>query len=339
MKRRRNRLAHLARPASIARVAEHAGVSIATVSRVLNGIANKASPETARRVRASAAKLSYRPMSVGRALRQRRSRLVAVLASNLANPTMAAIAASAESALRDRGQVMVLCDTHDRAELQDEYLLEMRAQLAQAIVLLGAIDSPQLRRLVAAGDNLVFVNRRCPFDPAQPFIGIDNREAGREVARLLRARDIDDIAVIHGPRSSSATEERIAGFTAEMRRQGARVAADRLLTDASADHLTIGYRAMDRLLRSGISPRAVFCLSDLMAYGAHRRASEHGLRVPEEMLLVGFDDGPLNDWVAPWLTSVTVPYEAFGQAIAAAIDPPSRAPIPPLAHRLNIRVR
>ncbi len=112
---------------SINAVAARAGVSIATVSRVINGVANKASPATIVRVKEAIAALDYRPTSAGRALRQRTSRLVAVLAANLANPAMAAIAASAETALRDAGLVMVLCDTHDRPELQDEYLREMLA--------------------------------------------------------------------------------------------------------------------------------------------------------------------------------------------------------------------
>ncbi len=122
---------------SIVTVAAQAGVSIATVSRVMNGVAGGASPATAERVRQAAAALGYRPLSVGRTLRQKRSRLVALLAANLANPAMTAMAASIETALRRKGLVMVLCDTHDRPELQDEYLLEMRAQLVCATVLRG----------------------------------------------------------------------------------------------------------------------------------------------------------------------------------------------------------
>ncbi len=148
--------------ASIKAVAALAGVSIATVSRVVNGVANKASAETVARVRAAIAELDYRPTSAGRALRQQTSRLVAVLAANLANPTMAAIAASAETALRERGLVMVLCDTHDRPELQDEYLREMQAQQACAIVLLAAVDSPMLAAMREGPTPLIFVNRRDP---------------------------------------------------------------------------------------------------------------------------------------------------------------------------------
>jgi LacI family transcriptional regulator len=305
--------------ASIATVAAEAGVSIATVSRIVNGVANKASAATAARVRAAIAALDYRPTGAGAALRKQRSRLVAILAANLANPSMAAIAAAAEVALREAGTIMVLCDTHDTAALQDEYLLEMRAQLAQAIVLLGAVPSPKLAAFRAAREPLVFVNRHCPGDEAGPFVGIDNRAAGRAVAELFIARELTSLAAIHGSLSSSATADRIAGFSARLAEQGAAPVPAALATIDSPDHLAIGYQAMGRLLAGCRRPQGVFCASDLIAYGAARCARERGLAVPRDVLIVGFDDNPLNDWVAPWLTSMRVPYERYGAAIVEAL--------------------
>ena len=304
----------------ITEVADAAGVSIATVSRVLNGIGNKASVETEARVRRAAETLGYRPLNAGRALRGSRSGLVALLAANLANPAMAAIASAAETALRQAGLTMLLCDTHDRAELQDEYLSEMRAHMAQAIVLLGAVDSPGLAALRAAGEPLVFVNRVCPSDPSAPFVGIDNRAAGAEVAERLAARGAVPLAVIHGPLHSSATADRLAGFVERAAAIGAPVADDCVLSTHDTDHLQIGYGAAGDVLRRCPRPRGLFCSSDLIAFGAHRRLREAGLAVPGDVAVVGFDDNPLNPWVAPWLSSVKVPYDAFGEAIRASVD-------------------
>jgi LacI family transcriptional regulator len=290
-------------------------VSIATVSRVVNGIANKASADTAARVWAAVSALGYRPVSVGRALRHRQSRLVALIAANLANPAMAAIAASAEAALRAEGLVMVLCDSHDRPDLQDEYLLEMRAQLARATVLLGAVASPPLAAMTAAGNTLLFVNRRNPARPASPFVGIDNRRAGADVAAFLLAHGIDRPGILHGDRASSATADRIAGFADALARAGG---AARTAT-AALEHMEIGYRHALDVLPAGGGRRGIFCLSDLIAYGAHRRLAEAGLGVPRDVVLVGFDDNPLNDWVAPWLSSVRVPYDRFGPAVVAGL--------------------
>jgi LacI family transcriptional regulator len=300
-----------ARRSAIVIVAERAGVSIATVSRVVNGIANKASAETSARVWKAVEELGYRPGSVGRALRQKTSRLVAVLAANLANPAMTAMAVSIETALRNAGLVMVLCDNHDRAELQDEYLLEMRAQLACAVVLLGAVPSVQLQVAQAAGEALVFVNRVAP-DGEGAFVGIDNFQAGVEVGRLFAAHGVSEALLLHASRRSSATDGRMAGFLSVAG------TSTRTVSTTSEDHLAIGYGGVEAGLSEGVR-RGVFCTSDLIAYGAHRRILEMGLRVPEDVLVVGFDDNPLNDWVAPWLSSVRVPYDLFGPATLLAM--------------------
>jgi LacI family transcriptional regulator len=303
----------------IALVAERAAVSIATVSRVLNGVARKASPATIARVREAADALGYRALDAGRALRRQESRIVVVLASNLANPAMAAIAASAEAALREAGLVMVLCDTQDRADLQDLYLLEMRSHRPRAFVLLAAVASPRLADMRAQGEPMLFVTRRCPGDDAAPFVGIDNEAAGRAVARAFAERGARRIGLIHGMMSSSATADRVHGFRDEAVRRGLAVATAALHSPGVPDHLAVGYAAMGELL-AGPRLDGLFCSSDLIAYGAHRRATEAGLAIPRDLAVVGFDDNPLNAWLAPWLSSVKAPYEAFGQAIASSLS-------------------
>ncbi|MFY8105922.1 MAG: LacI family DNA-binding transcriptional regulator [Elstera sp.] len=333
--------------ASIAEVAERAGVSIATVSRVINGITNKMSRETAERVRAAITELGYRPGSVGRALRRRESRLVAVLAANLANPAMAAIAASTEAALRRNGSVMVLCDTHDRPDLQDEYLLEMRAQLARAIVLLGAVASPQLQEFQRTGEALLLVNRRWPQQSGEtvetppPFVGVDNRAAAQDVAQAFLQRGLSAAAIIHGAITSSATSDRVAAFCETFAAAGHPLdPSKRLAGLPGEEHLEIGYRAMAELLAQPNRATALFCSSDLIAYGAHRRASEAGIRIPEDLMIVGFDDSPLNPWLAPWLSSVEVPYTQYGDAVVESLDAiwsGTPAPVRLLPHRLVLR--
>ena len=242
---------------------------------------------------------------------------MALLVANLANPAMAAIPASVETALRGLGLVMVVCDTHEQPALQDEYLLEMRAQLARAAVLLGAVPSPQLTAMQNAGERLVFVNRRSPAGPGQPYVGIDNRRAGRDVAAHFLAQRLTRAAIIHGPRGSSATLERMEGFLSAMRAGGASVPAACIATADGLDHVRIGQQAVAALLAVDPPPTAVFCLSDLIAYGARHALLAHGR---PDIVLMGFDDNPLNDVIAPWLSSVRIPYERFGAAVAAAIE-------------------
>src|SRR5919107_237994 len=161
-------------PVSLATVAAQAGVSIATVSRIVNGETRRASAETVERVQKLVATLGYRPNHVGRTLRRRESRVVAMLSPNLDNPAMAAIAASVETALRSAGYVMILCDTHDRPDLQDEYLHVMRSQVVQGYIVVNPVRSPALSASVVRGDPIVFVGRRNPNGWGS-FVGIDNR--------------------------------------------------------------------------------------------------------------------------------------------------------------------
>lgn len=299
---------------SIQMVAREAGVSTATVSRVVNGIDNKASAETVRRVRAVIDALGYRPSGAGSALRSRQSRIVALLVPNAANPHMAAIAASVETALRQRRLVMILCDTHEDPALQDEYLLEMRAQMVRGIVLLGAVDSPVLDQVLERGDAVVFVNRHAG-SAEQAFVGIADRRAGADIAQFFLDRAIAPVGIVHGPLTSSATADRVAGFRERMRASGATVPRTLIAGGGDVDHLAIGYRGAARVLTRNPRPRGLFCGSDLIAYGAHRWCREHGLGVPDDVVLFGFDDNPLNDWVAPWINSVRVPYGNFGPAV------------------------
>ena len=304
---------------SITAVAARAGVSIATVSRIINGVPKKASKATVARVQSAVSELGYRPMSAGRVLRQGRSRLIAVLAANLANPAMAAIAASTEIALRKQGLVMVLADTHEDPALQDEYIREMRAQMVRATVLLAAVPSAGLTAAQAAGEPLLFVNRRAPRNAAA-FVGIDNVRAAEDVAAFLLGSGRRAPAMIHGPLDSSATADRVRAFESCLRRRRVGLPARRIATAPGRDHMTIGYAAMDRLLRGREEIDSLFCLSDLIAFGARRRATEARIDVPGDLMIVGVDDSPLNDWIAPWLSSVRVPYEAFGSAIADALE-------------------
>jgi LacI family transcriptional regulator len=329
------------RPVSIAAVARRAGVSIATVSRVMNGVENKATLETAARVNAAVAALGYRPQSVGRALRQRESRIVGVLAANLGNPAMAAAAASIELALRDAGFVMALCDTHEDPAIQDEYLAEMEAQLARGIVLLVAVPSPRLDQLRTAGRPLVFVNRRDPGDEASPFVGIDDHAAGFAVARHWLARPAPGpFGMLHASLSFSAGQRRAAGFVAGLLAGGVPETEILRGTGSGKSHLAIGYEGMGTLLAAPVVPRRILCLSDLIAYGAYRRLTEAGLSVPGDVALFGFDDNPLNAWIAPWLSAVKIPYAGFGpvvvEALAALLDK-GQAKAAFLPHELVIR--
>jgi LacI family transcriptional regulator len=306
-------------PVSLATVAARAGVSAATVSRIVNGETRRASAETVERVQKLVAALGYRPNHVGRTLRRRESRVVAMLSPNLDNPAMAAIAASVETALRSAGYVMILCDTHDRADLQDEYLHVMRSQVVQGYIVVNPVRSKALSESVARGDPMVFVGRRNP-DGGGAFVGIDNRRAGEDAANHLWAQGIRNLAVIHPTQGSSATRDRVGGFITRLEELGLSDGAIRQAEALGLSHLEVGYSAARRLVDGQPWPEGLFCPSDLMAYGAYRLALETGVRIPEECRIIGVDDNKLNAWIAPWLTSVHIPYADFGARVVEQLQ-------------------
>ncbi len=302
--------------ASLATIAAQAGVSPATVSRIVNGHLDRANPATVARVQAFVQAAGYRPNSMARALRRRESRVVAMLSPNLDNPAMAAIASSTEAALRAQGYVMILCDTQDRADLQDEYIEAMRAQNVEGTVLVSPVASRGLKGLLQRGGPVVMVNRRAGDQAGlAPFVGIDNAAAGAEAADFLFDAGVQRPALIHSSFASSAIADRAGGFLRRLEARGVPRGAIRVAASERLRHLEAGYEAAQRLVASGGWPEGLMCTSDQMAYGAYRLAGETGLAVPGACRIVGIDENPLNAWIAPWLSSVHVPYADFGAAI------------------------
>ncbi len=304
---------------SLATVAARAGVSVSTVSRIVNGEMRRASPATVARVLEAIEAVGYRPNPVGRALQRGQSQLVAMIAANLDNPAMATIASSTEAALREAGYVMILCDTHDRPELQDEYLYAMRAQLVRGYVLVAAVPSPGLSELSTSGAPTVFVNRHNPSGSG-PFVGIDDSAAGASVADYFADLGRRAPAVVFPRLSSSASRDRASGFLARLRERGWSDEAIIRADGEGRSHLQVGYDAGARIFGDSKPPDAVLCVSDQIAYGVHRRALECGVAIPDDCELVSIDGTPLNQWVAPWLKSIEIPYTVYGAAIVAGLQ-------------------
>jgi LacI family transcriptional regulator len=320
MTRRSGTRAMSARPqrVRIDDVAREAGVSISTVSRVVNGVANKVSADTLARVRTIIADMDYRPARIGRALRTAQTQLVALLIPDTTNTFYAAIANSIEAAMSGTGYSMILCNTGENPAVQDHYLDEMEAHMVRGLALLGAVDSPGLRKMAQRNVPIVFVNRKPPSGIYGPFIGIDNRKAGGDIAHHFLERGFRPCAAIHGPLFSSASRERFEGYRDTLA-QGGQPLDGQFMRGAELN-MQSGYAAATALLGGRKKPRAIFCGNDLIAYGAFRRCGEQGLAVPGDIALFGFDDNPLNEWIAPWLSTIHVPYDSIGASVKTELQ-------------------
>ncbi|ACP23412.1 putative transcriptional regulatory protein, LacI family (plasmid) [Sinorhizobium fredii NGR234] len=306
----------MSKPPTIRDVARLSGVSTATVSRYFTGKTDAISPETIENVRNAAKVLGYTPSEIGRSLRLARSRVVVMLVPDATNPFTADVAASVEQALKEYGLSMVLANASENAEQQDRLLADAQGLRARAIVLQGAIDTPRLRDMASRQDNLIFVNRRPAPGIVAPYVGIDNFAAGFAVGKYFVDRGYENYVAIHGPRHYSGSTERLDGFLAglgEMRP---------VLQFESPYTMEAGYRQGQLLLADRSRRYAVFCGNDMIAYGVYRAALEKDIRVPEDLVIFGFDDNRLNEWLAPWLSTVKVPAFEFGPAIAKLINAP-----------------
>lgn len=299
---------------TLADVAHAAGVSTATVSRVVNGSPRKVSKTTRERISKLIEELEYEPIRIGRALSRMESDIVALLTPDTRNAFYASIADGLELAISASNKAMVLCHTREDPALQDRHLRQMQSHGVAGIALLGAVPSPGLAKAVESGVPLVFVNRKCPYGVGYTFVGIDNYSAGHDVARHFLACDYSPVAVIHGPLNSSASLERYEGFRDAMEVAGRPLSDE--FTIAGGLSMESGYSAATRVLNRCEKPRAIFCANDAVAYGAYHRCQELGLASPEDVALFGFDDNPYNRWLAPWLSTVAVPCTAIGQQIA-----------------------
>ena len=214
---------------------------------------------------------------------------------------------------------MVLCDTHDRPELQDEYLHAMRAQMVCAYVLVAVVPSPGLSELSSSGVPSVFVGRRDPTGKG-PFVGIDDSAAGAAVADHFIGLGRRAPAVVFPQLSSSASRDRVSGFLKRLREHGW---SDDAIIQADGEgrsHLQVGYDAGAKIFARHNIPDAILCVSDQIAYGVNRRALERGLKIPGDCDLVSIDGTPLNAWVAPWLKSIEIPYAVYGAEIVAGLQ-------------------
>jgi LacI family transcriptional regulator len=317
--------------ASIQAVALRAGVSNATVSRVMNDVTGKVSAATRERVLEAISALSYRPSRAGSTLRQGRSRLVGLLVPDPGNAYHASVVESVEKALRGEGKVTLLASTGEDPAMQDDMLREMRALSAAGIVLLGAVKSPELEASLKAEEPLVFVNRRSPFPIQAPFIGIDNARAGQEVAEQIFAFRHRHVWVFHSPIGSSATKDRVGSFRRRFRALAGPEARIHDVT-VSTRRKESAYAMAKEAMHADDLPTAIFCTTDEIAYGVAKYCFEIGLRLPKDMMIFGFDGNPLNEYLAPWLSTVRVPYEEFGPAVAATLNllwNPSPIDLPP----------
>ena len=288
-------------------VARRAGVSQPTVSKALRD-QRGVSAATRQRVREAARELGYVPSQRGRALATRRTRRIGVVASELANPFYPALIGPIHDTLSEAGYHTILL-TDDASEVDLEPILD--GSLDGAVLTTCTLDSTIPAELAGRGIPFCLVNRETRATPGDVCVP-DNVAGASQVADLLADLGHQRIGVISGPANTSTGSGRLAAFRDQLARRGTALHPERVIE--SEFSIEAGRRGLERLLRAADPPTAVFCANDVIAVGALNHARAAGIRVPEELSVVGFDDIALSGWELTGLTTVRVEHEVLARS-------------------------
>ena len=305
---------------TIYEVADAAGVSVATVSRALNG--GRVAPLTRARVLRTAERLGFSPSPAARVLATGKSRAIGVVIPDATGPLYGRMLRGIGLELAQAGYTYLVESSERDPARERQVLRDLSARDVEALVLIGSGLGPRsLAAMQGELPSLVLVERE-GADLAAPMITIDNESAAERATRYLIEHGHTRIAHIAGPRR--AGRERLAGWRRALEAHG--LAPGPVANGGFTEEG--GYRAAQALLaRGGFS--AVFVASDRMALGAYRAVREAGLRVGEDVSVVGFDGLEFGAYLDPPLTTLRQPAQRLGEASARAVLAVLRGERPP----------
>jgi LacI family transcriptional regulator len=304
-------------------VAQRAGVSVATASRVLNGGDRVPRPELQERVKAAADELGYTPNAQAQALAKSSTNVVGILVHDIEDPYFAAIANGVMRAADERNLLVMLASTFRDADREIAYLSSLRAQRARAAVMIGsrrtgaeslARTATEVETFLNSGAGLALVSQSgMPAHTIEP----DNRAGAAALAGALAGLGWRKFAVLGGPEALATARDRRDGFVAGLAEAGlspVSVETGEFTRDG-------GYAAAEGLLDRHAEVDCVFAVNDVMAVGAMSAFRARGVDVPGRLGVAGFDDiATLRD-VWPGLTTVRLPLEQMGRrALELAIQ-------------------
>ncbi|WP_020523792.1 LacI family DNA-binding transcriptional regulator [Catelliglobosispora koreensis] len=311
--------------ATIYDVAKRAGVSAATVSRVVNGLAT-VDAELAARVHRAASELDYRPNAVARNLRRSKTTLWAVIISDIGNPFFTSMVRGVEDVAQRAGFSVVLCNSDEDPAKESTYVAAALAEKMAGVIISPSGNAATVNRLIQARIPVVLIDRELPGVSADTVL-VDNEHGAETATAHLLDAGCRRIACITGPRKVSTAMRRLRGYQRALKAHG--IAANTDLVRHADFREEGGYAAMASLLDSGARPDGVFATNNLMTIGAVECLVDRGIPVPAEIAVVGFDDIPWAHLVRPSLSTVAQPTYELGRTAALMlserITEPSRA--------------
>ncbi|MDV7105464.1 DNA-binding transcriptional regulator CytR [Vibrio sp. TH_r3] len=299
-------------------VAQLAGVSTATVSRALMN-PEKVSASTRKRVEDAVLEAGYSPNSLARNLRRNESKTIVTIVPDICDPYFTEIIRGIEDAATEHGYLVLLGDSGMQQKRESSFVNLVFTKQADGMLLLGTdlpfdVSKPEQK-------NLPPLVMACEYAPELelPTVHIDNLTSAFEAVNYLTQMGHKKIAQISGPEESALCKFRHQGYQQALRRAG--IALNTAYCTSSNFSFEGGAKALRKLLSLPDIPTAIFCHNDTMAIGAIQEAKKLGLRVPQDISLVGFDDIQFSQYCDPPLTTVSQPrYEIGRQAMLMMLE-------------------
>lgn len=299
--------------ANIQQVAKQAGVSVATVSRVLNG-QNTVSAKTRLKVEEAIKKLNYEPSLLGRNLRTSESRLLLILIPNISNPFYLEIIKGIEQVAISQNYNILLCETDSNPERENIYFDLVRKKMADGIISMDpAVNVETLKKL--AEDYAIIQCSEYQECSGIPYVTIDNEEASYRAVKHLIQIGHKKIALMNSDEKYLFARQRKMGYKRALEENGITLQNEYIIL---TQHLGFenGQQAMKKILNLHDRPTAVFAVSDLLAIGALKEINASGLHVPNDIAVVGFDKIDFSNMTNPTLTTIAQPMHKMGTVAA-----------------------
>lgn len=298
---------------TISDVAKHAGVSPATVSRVIQGGKN-VRPATREKVKRAIEELGYVPSAVAQSLRSKRTRSLALVVPDITNPFWTTVARGVEDEAQRHGYAVLLCNTDENLAKQLHYLNFLISQQVDGVIIAPYdSDAQHLDKLRQRNIPTVLIDRHIDGWDVDSVRGDSVSGARALVGHLIRLGHTR-IAVVSGPATTSTAEDRIAGYCLALTEEG--IPVDPSLIRRGEYRNTSGEQLTHQVMDEGLNPSAIFATNNAIATGVIDALEKRGLRIPQDIALVSFDDLPDLSHLFPFLTVVSQP--AYDMGVNAA---------------------
>ena len=300
-------------------MAERLGYSATTISRVLSGKAEKyrISPDTVNAVLREARRCNYSPSVAAQSLRTRRSNTIGLLLPSVANPYFADMASVIITELNSAGYTTIVVDTMESEQRLSESARSLISRQVDGILAVPCGEKGMDLEMLSAQIPVVLIDRYYE-DTSLPYVTTNNYQGGLDATRHLLSRGHTRISCIQGVQSSMPNKERVRGYVKAMEAEGLAQDIDIIGNEFSVQN---GYLETKLLMSRAQRPTAIFALSNTIMLGALKAIREAGLRIPEDVALISFDNNLYMDYMTPSITRISQPVEDMAKlAVKILLD-------------------